>query len=830
MNKIKKKYNHTNIEKKWQSIWRITQPFRPQDSLNTLNKYRKYYILDMFPYPSAYGLHVGHTRGYTATDVLSRIKVMQGYKVLHSIGWDSFGLPAERAAQRQNTHPNILTRKNIKFFKYQISKLGYDYDWGREICTSDKNYYRWTQWIFIKLYKQGLAYKKKSAVNWCPKLNTVLANEEVKDNTYIETGDYVSLKYVSQWVLRITRYANRLILDLDGLEWPRYIKNMQYNWIGKKRGLLLHFKLYNYNSILKIFSQKTESLFAFTYIVVLPEHNFSNILIFKRLYIYIDSLLKKRMHNNAQTSFYGFNILKYVKHPISNMRISIWVGSKDLKEKDWILPALPSIKIANNNFAVDKSIPRIYIYYIHTGKKNVYSSDFLNKLSDDVARSKVSRYFIHMNIAKTSTQFLLKDWLFSRQRYWGEPFPVRYMGKSLLTSNRKDLPVSLPYMDIKHTYNSENLYKKMCNQWSKITVTNMLARREFLTMPQWAGSCWYYLRYLDSSNNNSPWRLSLERYWMPIDLYVGGAEHAVLHLMYARFWHKVLYDSNIVHTKEPFKELFSQGTILSKSYSDKFGKYYYLSEIAKKNNDNYYSKLSNDKIVVKIEKMSKSKFNVYDPQTFISKYGADAFRMYMLFVGPLEQSIVWHNNGIIGIYKFLLKLWDFTTSYEGGNKITMNTKILHEYEKINKKTNKIIYFLNKNIENKKLNVTIALFMELFNYLNKFDNIPNMVIIKFVKLLYPYAPHMASEIWERLKYTSSPVEYGWVNAANTSQILIPIVIQLNGKMKKVIDIRADYKEVDLINVIILNKDILYLLKNKKIKKIIHIKNKIFNILV
>jgi leucyl-tRNA synthetase len=813
---IKKyKYVFKKIENEWQKKWDINKLFDLPQNVQTLKEKKKYYILDMFPYPSASGLHVGHPRGYTATDVLSRFKRMNGFNVLHPIGWDSFGLPAERASHRENIHPQVLTKKNINFFRHQIKKIGYSYNWKNEICTSDKEYYKWTQWLFLLLYNKRLAYKRKVAVNWCPSLNTVLANEEVQNGRYIETGDKVYLKYMSQWVLKITHYAHKLLKNLSNLDWPLHIKDMQKNWIGKSLGYNIRVKLVNYDMRLKVFIRFREILFGLSYVMLSPANRITKVLLSNTVKKNIDSTEKQTPEGISKPNLF---INKFVLHPITGRKIPLF----------WA-PKIDNLNISNLIIGLSLHENKVYDTYnqfkILTPcvlnrenqiDKNVNSS-IINNMCIEQSRILIKSYLLSSEIMDEKVIYNLRDWLFSRQRYWGEPFPINYNNISKLTcSINKNIPVSLPIFDIVGNSIHDVLNSKLYCHWQISKTCSNSLKKEFQTMPQWAGSCWYYLRYIDSQNSEIPWGINAERYWMPVDLYIGGAEHAVLHLLYSRFWHQVLFDCKLVSTPEPFNKLFSQGLILSKSYRDEPGNYYHRDEIHQQDFKKYFLKSKKIEVYSKIEKMSKSKFNVYNPDNFIDKYGADAFRLHVLFLGPLDQSIIWHSNSMQGMFKLLSKIWDFFCLVRIKN--ISNAYDITQQEYIYNNISTFINSISTSIASMKLNLGISIIMQYFNYIVKFKCVPRNILLNFIKLLYPYAPHISSQIWLNMKELKS-LSYAIAARPNPFVFNSLISIQISGYTLISINLEANYNLKSILDILQSEKIISKEIIRNPIKKII-----------
>ncbi|QQG35039.1 MAG: leucine--tRNA ligase [Deltaproteobacteria bacterium] len=834
------KYSPHNIEEKWQKRWKDSNAFYVHPNINKSKK--KYYILDMFPYPSGAGLHVGHLAGYTATDVIARLKRVLGFNVLHPMGWDAFGLPTERAAARENTHPETISTRNIINFKNQIEKLGYSYDWSREINTSNEKYYRWTQWIFSKLYQRGLAYLANTTVNWCPALGTVLANEEVSNNKYIETGDIVVQKKMTQWMLKITNYAERLLNDLDYLDWPENIKDMQRNWIGKTNIISFKCKVKSSNLHLEIFSDSIHTIYNDSFISIAYDHPI------------IPLLLKDDPNKNNILSFchsiqtdeiVGVFSNYYIEDPFSNSNLPIWISNLNPFSYGTGILRCSSHKDLDFQFAKKYKIPlkhsfipifdnelRLNMSLLHLSFKDISNGFLINsgkyngKNPLELSKSLI-KILLKKQITSHQILFKLKDWLFSRQRYWGEPFPIIYNNeKTPELVPEKDLPVKLPFIaSYLPSPNTIAPLEKASPSWRFYPLPNgKIATREINTMPQWAGSCWYYLRFIDPNNDNELCDKKLSNYWLPVDLYVGGIEHAVLHLLYARFWHKVLFDIGIVNTKEPFLKLFNQGMILSRSFQDTFGKYLFVSEVYQKK-DLFIKKSNNEVVVSQIEKMSKSRLNVINPDELIAQYGADSLRLYELFMGPLDQVKIWQTNGIEGMFRFLTKVWFLSRQTLSNNKKDnpYDIPLWNEYYQI------LNLVLNLSLD-LKFNVAISKMMIFLNTLlkHKFP-IPKKIFLGFLQMLAPYAPHICEEIWEILGQKKFISKTPWPSFKKYKNIKNHACLSLHLNGKKIVDIDVNQ---DLQPNIIKKKIAHFLLNYQKKtspKKIIVIPNKIINII-
>ena len=684
-------YQPQIIEKKWQDYWERNKTFKVLDD----DTKPKYYVLDMFPYPSGAGLHVGHPEGYTATDIGARYKRMKGYNVLHPMGWDAFGLPAEQHALDTGQHPRDITVKNINNFRRQIKSLGFSYDWDREFSTTDPDYYKWTQWIFLQLYKRGLAYMAEVPVNWCPALGTVLANEEVIDGKSERGGHPVIRKPMRQWVLKITEYAERLLEDLEELDWPESIKEMQRNWIGKSEGAEVYFEVESFqdengDNRLVVFTTRPDTLFGATYCVIAPEHPWvdkittpeyaEQVRAYKERAAQKSDLERTDLAKEKTGVFTG----AYAINPVNGKRVPIWIADYVLATYGTgAIMAVPGHDQRDWEFAKKYDLPIVEVVKggdlskeAYTGDGEHVNSDFLNGLNNEEAIKRMIEWLEQNGKGQKKVTYKLRDWLFSRQRYWGEPIPILHLEDGTMKPVPEDeLPLLLPDVDeIRPTGTGESPLANV-EEWVNTTdpETGLPARRETNTMPQWAGSCWYYLRFIDPHNDKEICSKELQEKWLPVDLYIGGAEHAVLHLLYARFWHKVLYDIGVVSTKEPFKKLVNQGMILGT------------------NN----------------EKMSKSRGNVINPDDIVEKYGADTLRMYEMFMGPLEATKPWNTSGVEGIYRFLSRVWRL---YIDENTGQLNSKIVDSEEGVDpsflKTWHRTIKKVTEDYENLRFNTAI----------------------------------------------------------------------------------------------------------------------------
>jgi len=813
-------YDPAKIEAKWQSYWLHNKTFKTREDPAK----PKYYILDMFPYPSGSGLHVGHPEGYTATDILARYKRMKGFNVLHPIGWDAFGLPAEQYAVKTGTHPRTTTEKNIKKFREQLQMLGFSYDWDREINTTDPDYYKWTQWIFLKLFEKGLAYQDEVAVNWCPKLGTVLANEEVIDGKS-EVGGYpVVRKPMRQWVLKITAYAEKLLDGLDNLDWPQSTKEMQRNWIGRSLGAEIDFDVTNHPDKIRVFTTRPDTLFGATYMVLSPEHYLVDKVTIDEyradIEDYKEQTAKKsdRERSELNKEKTGVFTGAYAVNPVNNKKIPIWIADYVLIHYGTgAIMAVPGEDERDWEFAEKFNLPIIRTIqppddfegkaYTEDGK--AINSDFLNGLHIEEAKKKIIDWLEENGFGKKSINYKLRDWLFSRQRYWGEPFPIIHVDGEPKAVPKKELPVTLPELDdFQPTESGEPPLAKAID-WLQTTDpdTGKKAYRETNTMPQWAGSCWYYLRYISPEFDAGPVEKKSEKYWMPVDLYVGGAEHSVLHLLYARFWHKVLYDCGIVSTKEPFQKLIHQGMILGEMEFVAFRKNsdFISPDQAKdledverlklreddveKRGESFYMKDSDVKVEARAYKMSKSRGNVINPDDVVNHYGADSLRLYEMFMGPLEQVKPWSTKGVEGVNRFLNRVWRLLIDKDETLNSTVkdiepgrrHLKILHE----------TIQKVTEDIEEMRFNTAISALMIFVNEANQWDTVPNSVVKPFIKLLSPFAPHVSEEIWQILGNSESIAYEPWPEVVEKylRDETVTYPVQVNGKVRAQLEVDA-----------------------------------------
>lgn len=876
-------YPFPEIEARWQQYWEDNQTFRTPDVVDTTKP--KYYVLDMFPYPSGAGLHVGHPEGYTATDIMARYKRMRGFNVLHPMGWDAFGLPAEQYAIQTGTHPRETTLKNIDRFRSQLKSLGFSYDWQREISTTEPDYYKWTQWIFLQLFKRGLAYEAEVAVNWCPALGTVLSNEEVIDGLSERGSHPVIRKPMRQWMLKITQYADRLVEDLDDLDWPESIKDMQRNWIGRSEGAELGFPILDGNGTLRdlnvrVYTTRPDTLCGATYLVVGPEHPLLQQITSddqkQAVAEYVEAASKKTdlERTELQKVKTGVFTGTYARNPATAEAIPIWVADYVLGGYGTgAIMAVPAHDSRDFEFAKAFDLPMRLVVSPNDGKEwdqeKAYSGDGklvnssyeidINGLSTSEAASKVIHWLEQNGFGTKKVNYKLRDWLFARQRYWGEPFPLLLLENGEIKAvPESDLPVTLPEIDeFTPTGTGEPPLAK-ATSWVNTTdpESGKPARRETNTMPQWAGSCWYYLRFIDPKNPNALVDPEKERYWGPVDLYVGGAEHSVLHLLYARFWHKVLYDIGVVSTKEPFQCLVNQGMILGEVEYTVFrdtrdgsfvsadmvdGSDYYKDErisesLVVKKGESYVLK-DNPKIRVssRAHKMSKSRGNVINPDDIVSEYGADSLRLYEMFMGPLRDVKIWSTNGVEGVHRFLGRAWRLVvgSALPGGGypEHTLATDGAPSKEQL-RALHQCISKVTEEIDNMRFNTAIAAMMEFINVANKWTDRPKEVLEPFVLLLSPLAPHIAEELWCRLGHSQSLAYERWpeANPEYLREDTMTLPVQFNGKTRGTIQVPVGIDQAAALAAVTEDGNFTKFLEGKEIKKTIYVPGRILNLIV
>jgi len=842
------RYDPAVIEPKWQAVWEAERAFRAPTDPAELAAKPKYYILDMFPYPSGAGLHVGHPEGYTGTDVLARLRRMQGFNVLHPMGWDAFGLPAERAALRENIHPAVITERNVDTFRRQIKRLGFSYDWEREINTASPDYYRWTQWIFLKLFERGLAYVAEMPVNWCPALGTVLANEEVKDGRYVETGDPVERRMMRQWMLKITAYAERLLDDLDTLDWPDGVKDMQRNWIGKSIGAEITFAVADHDASFQVFTTRPDTLLGCTYCVLSPEHPLVARITGAAQRAAVDAYVREAATrvegaagaDEAKTGvFTGADAI----HPVSGERVPIWIADYVLMSYGYgAIMAVPAHDERDHAFATRFGLPIREVVSggavpvgeaAHTGDGVLVHSQFLDGLPVDAAKARMIEWLEAHAAGTARVQYRLRDWLFARQRYWGEPIPVVWLPDgSPMPLPPTALPVELPPIDAyRPTDDGKPPLARAGDDWLMVTLPDgRVGVRETNTMPQWAGSCWYYLRFVDPRNERAPWSEAAERYWMPVDLYVGGVEHAVLHLLYARFWHKVLYDCGLVHTTEPFQRLFNQGMILAYSYQDGRGKYYHPSEVEERDGGAFVTR-TGERLVCQVEKMSKSKLNVVSPDEVIDQYGADAMRLYELFMGPLDQVKPWQMSGVEGVSRFLQRVWRLVVDERSGALAERLTDAPPASEPaLNRVLHATIRKVLEDTDALRFNTAIAQMMIFVNEATSSATLPRAIVLPFLRVLSPYAPHLSEELWERLGAAGLIARATWpaYDAALCEEQTVELAVQVNGKRRDVIIVPRDADQALIERRALQSEGVVRSLDGRPPKKVIVVPGRLVNI--
>ena len=830
-------YNHLEIEQKWQKYWDEHKSFHVE-----IDKSKpKYYSLVMFPYPSGAGLHVGHAENYTISDIMSRYKRMRGFNVLQPMGWDAFGLPTERYAERTGLHPAEVTSQNADVFRTQLKAMGLSYDWDREINTTDPSYYKWTQYIFKILFDKGLAYEVITPVNWCPKLGTVLANEEVKDGKYVETGDEVIKKPMRQWMLKITAYAERLLQDIDKLDWPEGIKTMQREWIGKSTGADVNFKVAGTNAEFTVYTTRPDTLFGATYCVLAPEHALVKEITTDDRRAEVEKYVEEAGKKSAQDRMAeakektGAFTGAYAINPLNGTQIPIYIADYVLGDYGYgAIMAVPAHDQRDYDFAKKFNIPIIQVIEggdiskeAHEGDGALINSEWLNGLHVKESKAKMIEWLEANGVGKGTVNYKLRDWLFARQRYWGEPFPIIHCEDGTIKSlPMADLPVLLPPMaDFRPTADGEPPLARQ-TQWVDTVdkETGKPAKRETNTMPQWAGSSWYFLRYCDPHNDTAFVSKEADEYWMPVDLYVGGVEHAVLHLLYARFWQKVLFDAGLVSTDEPFQRLVNQGMILAYSYRDDNGKYYYPKDVERRRND-WYVKGTDTRVNTQVEKMSKSRYNVVNPDDVAKEFGADSMRLYLMFMGPIEAEKPWASDGINGVNRFLKRTWNV---FETDGKIAETgdealTKLMH----------KTIKGITADMEALSYNTAIAKLMEFLNAVYKSDKpVSKADMESFVLMLAPQAPHIAEELWERLGHTDSLTYAPWptYDEAMTQDNEMEIVVQVLGKKRANIMVATNATKEDVLSAAKANENVATHLNGKEIVKEIYVPNRLVNFVV
>ncbi len=850
MSDKKGSYNFNTIEKKWQQFWESNKTFAAVDC----DSRPKYYVLDMFPYPSAQGLHVGHPEGYTASDIVARYKRMKGFNVLHPMGWDAFGLPAEQYAVQTGTHPAETTQKNVDGIRRQIKSLGFSYDWDREVNTTDPDYYKWTQWIFLKMFNcwfddeqqkarpieelpipaglsedekqkyiddHRLAYEAEMPVNWCPALGTVLANEEVVGGLSERGGHPVIRKPMRQWLLRITKYAERLLDDLAEVDWPESIKKLQNDWIGKSIGAEVDFKVDGFDETIRVFTTRPDTLFGATYMVLAPEHPLVDMITTdaqkQQVSQYREVAARKSDLDRTDLAKEktGVHTGAYAINPVNNEKIPIWISDYVLiSYGTGAIMAVPAHDDRDFEFAKKFNLAIIQVVepddaeqkklvkegkLCFTGDGTAVNSGQFTGLRTPDFKERITNWLEEKGLGTKAINYKLRDWLFSRQRYWGEPFPILHTEDGRIVGlDENDLPLILPVVESYQPAGTGESPLANAGSWLDVTLPDgTKAKRETNTMPQWAGSCWYYLRYIAPNNAERCCDAEKEKYWMPVDLYIGGAEHAVLHLLYSRFWHKFLYDLGYVSTKEPFKKLINQGMILGEDG----------------------------------QKMSKSRGNVVNPDKVVADYGADSMRLYEMFMGPLEAVKPWSMQGVEGVYRFLQRLWRLVVNEETGAaaETVQNTgadeatlRLLHQ----------TIKKVGSDIETFGFNTAISAMMILLNHLAKQSVVPKSIVEQFVLILSPFAPHISEELWHKLGHNDSLAYEPWpkFDPELVKEAEIELAIQVNGKIKDRITVSADADEESIKQKALANEKVVAALAGKEPKKVIVIKSRLVNIVV
>lgn len=833
-------YIPSAIESKWQQYWKNQKTFCCQVDESK----PKYYVLDMFPYPSGAGLHIGHTVGYMATDIVARYKRMQGYNVLHPMGWDSFGLPAERYAVRMGVHPSITTKQNTDMFRRQLQSLGFSYDWDREIFTSDPSYYKWTQWIFTKLYEQGLAFEAEVPVNFCPALGTVLANEEVENGKSTEGGHDVVRLPLKQWMLKITKYADRLLDDLPLLDWPESLKSLQRNWIGKSYGVSIDFPIAGSSESITVFTTRADTIFGATFLVIAPEHplvfavTISEYTPVVEAYVQASRGKSDFERTEGKTEKSGVVTGGYCINPVTGMKIPVWIA-------DYVLPSygtgavmgVPGHDARDHAFAKLYHLPVVEVIQPSTGEKdsatafeddgtciNSAAGDLsLNGLPSADARERVASWLETRRVGKKTIQYKLRDWLFSRQRYWGEPIPIlHFRDGSKRALGLDELPLLPPEMtDFMPTGDGTSPLTKV-PEWVNIidAKTGLPACRETNTMPQWAGSCWYYLRFCDPKNDLEAWSQKCEKYWLPVDLYIGGAEHATSHLLYSRFWHKVLYDCGLVSASEPFLSLRNQGLVVSRSYKDRHGKYHAPEDVTEKDGGYVLTK-TGETLFSQVEKMSKSKLNGVPPDELIAQYGADTYRLAVTFIGPLDKEKIWNGDVLTGCRRFLVRSHDMVTS----NKVSDNPDMA-----VLRSAHRLVDKARDGFEGLQFNTVIAKMMEFVNEVQPCASYPKEAMQWFVQVLAPFAPHLAEELWGHLGGKGSVVDapFPVVDPSQLIDEVVTYVIQVNGKVRGRLELPKDRPDDEVTAMALAHPNVSKYLEGKAIAKTIVVPNKLLSI--
>lgn len=835
------KYPFNEIERKWQEYWEDNETFKTFED-ESFPKDKRAYVLDMFPYPSGAGLHVGHPEGYTATDIYCRFLRMNGYNVLHPMGFDSFGLPAENYAIQTGTHPKLTTEKNIANFLRQIKSLGFSYDWSRQVETHTPDYYRWTQWIFLQLYKKGLAYEAQMPINWCSNCKTGLANEEVKEGHCERCGTQVERRNIRQWVLKITEYADRLLADLDGLDWPESVKMMQRNWIGRSEGASVLFKVDGLEESLEVYTTRCDTLFGATYMVVSPEHplvekltapeNKAAVDEYREMASKKSDLDRTDLAKEKTGVFSG----SYAINPVNGKRIPIWIADYVLVSYGTgAIMAVPAHDTRDWEFARKFGLPIVEVLKSDVDVQTQawtedgihVNSGFLDGLDRDDAIVRMLSWLEERGLGEKKVNYKLRDWLFSRQRYWGEPIPLIHCPHcGTVPVPEEQLPLELPQVNNYQPAGTGESPLAGIESWVETTcpVCGGKARRETNTMPQWAGSCWYYLRYLDPHNEKEFCSREKERYWMPVDLYIGGVEHAVLHLLYARFWHKVLFDLGLVSTSEPFQRLVNQGMITSYAYERKDKSLVPVDEVEEVGPDRFVEKATGEPLARVVAKMSKSLKNVINPDSIVQDYGADSMRMYEMFMGPLQVSKPWSATGLIGVFRFLDRIWRLGDERELTDEAP-STELLKTLHKTIKK-------VTEDTRSLDFNTAIAQMMVLVNEMYKASALNRVVWESLILMLAPYVPHLAEELWQRAGHDESLFRHSWpeYESKYTVDDTVSIVVSVNGKVRGKLEADRSITNEQLLALAKADEKIQALLQGKTIVKEIVVPLKLVNFAV
>ncbi len=853
-------YPFAEIEQRWRRYWEEQKTFRTPDEPDP-NK-EKFYILDMFPYPSGTGLHVGHPEGYTATDILARYKRMKGFNVLHAIGWDAFGLPAEQYAVKTNTHPRVTTETNIARFREQLKMLGFSYDWDREIDTTSPDYFRWTQWIFLKLYEKGLAFQTEAPVWWCPELGTTLANEEVVDGKS-EVGGYDCVrKPLRQWMLRITEYAEQLLEGLDDLDWPESTKEMQRNWIGKSTGAEVAFSACDLpGETIRVFTTRPDTLFGATYMVLAPEHPLVTQITtpdrLKEVEAYVAAAAQKSdlERTELQRDKTGVFTGGFALNPVNGERIPVWIADYVLiSYGTGAIMAVPAHDERDHAFAQTFDLPIREVVSGGDVAREAYAGDgvlvnsssadraipgvaergvSIDGLRVDDAKRKMIAWLEANDCGQAKVNYKLRDWLFSRQRYWGEPFPLIFVDGVPKPLPEDALPVTLPDIaDFRPSGHVEGPLAAAAEWVDTVDPeTGAPARRETNTMPQWAGSCWYFLRFIDPHNDRMPVDPEKERYWMPVDLYIGGAEHAVLHLLYARFWHKALYDAGVVSTPEPFRRLIHQGMILGEIEYAVNGERIAEADVRKEGDGFVLKRDASVPVEAHAYKMSKSRGNVINPEDVVQQYGADSLRLYEMFMGPLEQVKPWSMRGVEGVHRFLNRAWRLLIDEETGALQDRVNGVAASKEQL-RALHRTIAKVTADIERLHFNTAIAAMMEFVNVANKWDAMPRDVARAFALLLSPFAPHVGEELWRRLGGERTLAYEPWpeVSQEYLQEDSVAIAVQVNGRIRATITVPQDAEKDAVLQAAHREGNVAKHIGERAVKREIYVPGRIVNFVV